>query len=86
MSRGGGGLKDRAGGMTRDDVGDGQGAPGNDPRDGAAIPILAAQEGYEEAREAERDRIDAEVVAEIEKLPLPIALTGYSRKIRRCVS
>jgi TPP-dependent pyruvate/acetoin dehydrogenase alpha subunit len=64
MSRGGGGLKDRAGGMTR--MMSVMAKARRDPtRERRGDPMLAARKAMKKY-EAERDHIDAEVAAEIE--------------------
>ena len=63
-SRGGGGLKDRAAGMTRmmSVMARARRGPTRERR---GDPMLAARKAMKK-QEAERDRIDAEVAAEIE--------------------
>ena len=65
MSRGGGGLKDRAGGMTQMMSVMAKARRGT-TRERRGDPILAAKKAMKK-REAERARIDAEVAAEIEQ-------------------
>jgi TPP-dependent pyruvate/acetoin dehydrogenase alpha subunit len=65
MSRGGGGLTDRAGGVTRmmSVMAKARRGPTRERR---GDPVIAARKAMKK-REAERDRIDAEVSAEIEQ-------------------
>jgi len=65
MSRGGGGLADRAGGVTRMVTVMAKARRGT-TRETRRDPIIKARKAMKR-REAERDRIDAEVAAEIEK-------------------
>jgi len=76
MSRGGGGFKDRAGGMTRMMSVMAKARRGT-TRERRGDPILAVKKVMRK-REAERDRIDAEVIAEIEKA-VADALTGIGK-------
>jgi pyruvate dehydrogenase E1 component alpha subunit len=64
MSRGGGGLKDRAGGMSRmmSVMARARRGPGRERR---GDPMLAARKSMKK-HETERDRIDAEVASEVE--------------------
>ena len=73
VSRGGGGLKERAGGMTRmmSTLAKARRGPTRERR---GDPMLAARKAMKKF-EAERDRIDAEVEAEIETA-MKAALTG----------
>jgi len=74
MSRGGGGIKDRAGGMTRmmSVMARARRGPTRERR---GDPILAARKAMKKHK-AERDRIDAEVAAEIEAA-VEAALNGF---------
>jgi len=73
-SRGGGGLKDRAGGMTRmmSVMAKARRSPTRERR---GDPMLAARKAMKK-HESERDRIDAEVAAEIEAA-VEIALADF---------
>jgi pyruvate dehydrogenase E1 component alpha subunit len=64
VSRGGGGLKDRAGGMTRmmSVMAKARRGPTRERRGDPMLAVRKAMKKFEE----ERDRIDAEVAAEIE--------------------
>jgi len=75
MSRGGGGVKDRAGGMTRmmSVMARARRGPTRERR---GDPILAARKAMKKHK-TERDRIDAEVAAEIEAA-VEAALTGFA--------
>ena len=65
MSRGGGGLTDRAGGVTRIMSVMAKARRGT-TRETRSDPIIKARKAMKK-RQAERDRIDAEVAAEVEK-------------------
>ena len=76
MSRGGGGLTDRAGGVTRmmSVMAKARRGPTRERR---GDPVIAARKAMKK-REAERDRIDADVAAEIEQA-VADALGGVGR-------